>query len=43
MNNTKVMLSRESCKYKTLEDGHVVVVLQVVVETRYNGLLHSLD
>jgi len=39
MNMTKVMISEESCMgYRILEDGHVVFVVEVLVETRYSVL-----
>ena len=39
MNKTKVMISGESCKeYTILEDGHVVFVVEVLLETQYSVL-----
>ena len=39
MNQTKVMISGESHKeYTILEDGHVVFVVEVLLETRYSVL-----
>ena len=37
--NKTVMISRESCKgYRILEDGHVLFVVEVLVETQHSVL-----